>query len=183
MGVRWPRLATGAVVLLAAAALAGCAYTYDDGLPPLGDRSPSSAPAPTPSRLPRQRFLPPSDAASDPPPEEWSASMLTSWAEASLPDSDGLSFSFGYGIARPDQPVLATAFVPTGTLVLEYACRGAATAHLSLTISGSGVVDSDYTCGRVWVRSIVVPENSIAEVRAAAVNDDPAAYAYRIVKR
>jgi hypothetical protein len=48
---------------------------------------------------------------------------------------------------------------------------------------GSAILDSDYTCGRIWVRSIVVPENSVAEVRAAAVNDDPSAYAFRIVKR
>ena len=195
MRVRWQRdrrqptahlnaAALAAVVgsLVAATVLSGCEYAYDDGLPRLGDRSSSSPAAPTPTRVPRQRFVPPS-AASDPPPEQWTPSMLASWADSTLPDTYGMSFSFGYGIALPGQPVLATAFVPNGTLVIEYACRGAGTAHLTLTVLGSAILDSDYTCGRIWVRSIVVPENSVAEVRAAAVNDDPSAYAFRIVKR
>jgi hypothetical protein len=182
MRIPWRVAAAIASVASATMILAGCEYAYNDGLPPLGERSSSSAnPTPAP-RLTRQRFVPPSPLASDPPPEQWSPSMLASWADATLPDANGLTFSFGYGIATPNQPVLATAFVPAGTLILEYVCRGAGSAHLTLTVSGTAIVDSDYACGRIGVRSIVVPENSVAEVRAASVND-PSAYAFRIVRR
>lgn len=181
MRIRW-RVAAATASVAAATILAGCEYAYNDGLPPLGERSSSSA-TPTPApRFTRQRFVPPSPFASDPPPEQWTPSMLSSWADSTLPDVSGLTFSFGYGVATPNEPVLATAFVPAGTLVLEYACRGAASAHLTLTVSGTAIVDSDYTCGRIGVRTIVVPEDSVAEVRASSVND-PSAYAFRIVRR
>ncbi|NUP74040.1 MAG: hypothetical protein HOQ07_05235 [Sinomonas sp.] len=171
----------GALLVALASLLTSCAYSYDDGLPPLGDRAPSSAPS---SHFPRQPApLGPSGRASEPPPQEWTAEMMTSWALLTLPDASGLSYAFGYGISLPQQPVLATATVPGGTLVLEYACRGADTAHVTLSVSGTAIVDSDYQCGRVWVRTIVVPDGAVAEVRASSTGDSASAYVFRIVRR
>ena len=164
-----------AAVFAVAPALASCAYSFDDGLPPLGARTPP----------PAQRYPPPPPSAgvTEPPPVEWTPEMMSSWALETLPDTNGVSFAFGYGLALPGQPVLASAVVPTGTLVLEYECRGADTAHMTLSVAGSALVDSDYACGRVWVRTIVVPDGAVAEVRASATGGTPSAYAFRIVKR
>ncbi|MEA5453791.1 hypothetical protein SPF06_03560 [Sinomonas sp. JGH33] len=176
----------GAVLaaVLSVGSLAGCAYSYGDGLPPLGSRStPSTSPAPS-LRFPRQRDpLPPSSGVTEAPPESWTPDMLASWAEATVPDASGISLAFGYGLALSDQPVLATAAVPIGTLVVEYACRGADAARLTLSVAGTALIDSDYTCGRLWVRTIVIEKESVAEVRSAPAGTAPAAYAFRIVMK
>lgn len=166
-----------AALLATAPMLASCTYSYDDGLPPLGERA-------TPSAPPQERFVPgPSNAATDPPIRDWTPDMVTSWALATIPDSNGVSYAFGYGVALPNGPVLATAAIPDGTLVLEYSCRGASTGHLKLSVGGADLVDSEYDCGRVWVHTIVVEDGAVAEIRATAAHGAPSAYAFRIVKR
>ncbi len=167
-----------AALLAAAPLLASCAYTYDDGLPPLGERSPSSA-QPTP-RYPPQ---PPPTVATEPPPQEWTPEMMSSWALQTLPDSNGVSYAFGYGLVVPEQPILASAVVPSGTLFVVYTCRGTLTAHLSLTIAGTALVDTDYACGTQWTRAFVVVADSVAEVQVSATGRFPSAYAFRIVRR
>lgn len=174
-----PRIACAVAGLLAAAAaLSACAYSYDDGLPPLGERStPSPAPpAPTFRRLP-------APAVTDPPLHDWTADMVASWAEAALPDQRGLSFGFGYGIVLQGEPVASSSAVPAGTITLEFECRGGPAAHLTLEVAGTAVVDSDYSCGQMWARAFVTPQDSVAQVTASAVGGNAAAYAFRVVKR
>ncbi|WP_138444487.1 hypothetical protein [Sinomonas susongensis] len=176
---RGPRTAwTVAALVAAAAGLSACAYSYDDGLPPLGERStPSSAP-------PAQTLRPlPAPAATDPPLRDWTPDMVASWAEAALPDQKGLSFGFGYGIVLEGEPVVSSSAVPAGTITLEYECRGGPAAHLSLELGGMAVVDADYACGQVWVRTFVAPQDSVADVTSSAVAGSAAAYVYRVVKR
>lgn len=167
-----------AVLVAVAAGLAGCAYSYDDGLPPLGERStPSSAPpAPTFHRLP-------APDVTDPPLHDWTPDMVASWAETALPDQRGLSFGFGYGIVLQGEPVISSSAVPGGTITLEFECRGGPAAHLTLDLAGTAIVDSDYACGQMWVRTFVAPQDAVANVTASAVGGNAAAYAFRVVKR
>ncbi|MDQ4503784.1 hypothetical protein [Sinomonas sp. ASV322] len=177
------RSAAALVAALLIGPLSACAYSYGDGLPPLGSRAtPSSPPAPSVSH-PQWDSLPPPSGPTEASPENWSPDMLSSWAAAAVPDTSGVSLAFGYGIALSNQPVVAIATVPAGTLAIEYACRGADTARLTLSVGGTALVDSNYVCGRLWVRVIVIEKESVAEVRSAPSVAAPAAYAFRIVKK
>jgi hypothetical protein len=119
----------------------------------------------------------------DPPLREWTPDMVASWAEAALPDQNGLTFGFGFGMVLQGEPVLSSTAVPGGTVIIEYQCRGGPTSHLTLQIAGTAVVDSNYACGQLWVRTFVAPQDAVAEVTASAANGNAAAYAFRIVKR
>lgn len=174
------RRASGALGLLlaSAAALSACAYSYDDGLPPLGERStPSSAPTP----LAFKRV--PAPAVSDPPLRDWTSDMVASWAEAALPDDRGLSFGFGFGMVIQGEPVLASTAVPGGTFTIEYECRGGPAFHLTLQLGATAIINGDYACGRMWARTFAAPQDGVAEVTASAAGGNAAAYAFRVVKR
>ncbi|KHL05418.1 hypothetical protein [Sinomonas humi] len=166
------------LLLASTAALSACAYSYDDGLPPLGERStPSSAPSP----LAFERVPPP--PASDPPLRDWTSDMVASWAEAALPDNRGLSFGFGFGMVLQGEPVLASTVVPGGTFTIEYECRGGPAFHLALQLGATPIIDGDYACGQMWAKTFVAPQDGVAEVTASAAGGNAAAYAFRVVKR
>ena len=185
--------ALGALATLAAAAgawLSGCAYAYDDGLPPLGQReasasaaaeaSVSAAAAAASAAAQRGRGWFPRDA---PLEQIFEGRVLRSWARAMLPDEHGLSLGFGAAAVYPGAGTQALqAAAPAGTATLRFVCRGQGSASVSVRAGDAVPLELDFGCNRAHARVITLPEAGAVEVVFAAVGDAPSNVAFRLTR-
>ena len=183
-------LAAGLAVLGTGAWLSGCAYAYDDGLPPLGQReasasaaaeaSASAAAAAASAAAQRGRGWFPQDAPLD---QLFEGRVLRSWARAMLPDEHGLSIGFGAAAVQPGSgAVTLHAAAPAGTATVRFVCRGPGSAHVSVRVGDAVPLALDFGCNRTHSRVITVPEAGAVEVAFAAVGDAPSNVAFRLTR-
>ncbi len=175
----------------AAAWLTGCAYTYDDGLPPLGQREASAsaaaeasasaaAAAASAAAQGRGRGWYPQNAPLD---ELFEGRVLRSWARAMLPDESGLSLDFGAAALRPGTPPQTLhAAAPAGTATVRFVCRGPGAASVTVRVGDAVPLALDFGCGRAHARVITVPEAGTVEIVFAAVGDAPSNVAFRLTR-
>lgn len=173
----------------AGALLSGCAYSYDDGLPPLGQREASasaaaeasaSAAAASAAAQGRGRGWFPRDAPLD---ELFEGRVLRSWARAMLPDEHGLSLGFGAATVRPGSgsQALQTA-APAGTATIRFVCRGPGSANVTVRVGDAVPLALDFGCNRAYARVITIPEAGSVEVVFAAAGDAPSNVAFRLTR-
>jgi hypothetical protein len=151
-------------VLAAAAALAGCEYSYDDGR---GELSP--APVVTDAAIPRDPFenLPVSGAA------------LDAWAKEVLPDAEGQVFHVNYGtIAAGRLKSGSTGQLPSGTYSLTLACRSERRVSFTVRDAEFALVDLSLRCGTSRVNVVHLSRDSVLRMTVEARSD--ANFAYRI---
>ena len=175
----------------AGAWLTGCAYAYDDGLPPLGQREASAsaaaeasasaaAAAASAAAQSRDRGWYPRDAPLD---ELFEGRVLRSWARAMLPDEHGLSVGFGAAAVHPGaQPQALHAAVPAGTTTVRFVCRGPGSASVTVRVGDSVPLALDFGCNRAHARVITVLEAGTVEVVFAAAGNAPSNVAFRLTR-
>ena len=163
----WLRAPAAAVVLflvLVAAVLGGCEYSYDDGRGELPD-----APVVTDPVLPR-------DPLENVPV---SGEELTEWAKDVLPDAEGQVFHTSYGsVSRGRSKTESTKQLPSGTYSLTLACRSERRVSFTVRDEESALVDLSLRCGTSRVNVVHVSEDSVLRVTVEARSD--ANFAYRI---
>ena len=157
-----------AVVLssvLAAAALAACEYTYDDGRAPLPERPPVM----TDPVLPR-------DPGAD---RTVSGEALKAWAQEAVPDGSGQSFYLSYGfLGSGESRTERTVQLPAGTYSVSLACRGARRTSYAVQDGSDAVIDLTMECGMTRVNVVELPRSSVLVVTVEAPRR--ANFAYRV---
>lgn len=151
-------------VLAAAAALAGCEYSYDDGRSEL-----PGAPVVTDAALPRDPLenLPVRGAA------------LDAWAKEVLPDAEGQVFHTNYGIiAAGRQKTGTTGQLPSGTYSLTLACRSERRVSFTVRDAEFALVDLSLRCGTSRVNVVHLSKDSVLRMTVEARSE--ANFAYRI---
>jgi len=165
---RWLRAPAAAVVLflvLVAAFLGGCEYSYDDGRGEL----PDAAPVVTDPVLPRDPLE----------NEPVSGQELTEWAKEVLPDAEGQVFHTSYGsVARGRSKTESTKQLPGGTYSLTLACRSERRVSFTIRDAEFALVDLSLRCGTSRVNVVHLSEDSVLRVTVEARSD--ANFAYRI---
>lgn len=148
---------------------AGCAYSYDDGLAPLGQREASaSASAET------------SSAALG---DTLSGAALDVWAASALPDNSGLSLGDDAGSVMPGAGSRRmTVDTDPGPATLHYACRGIGLAAVRVTAEGAEILDITFTCNRPWARAVDVPAAGHLDIVFSSAGDTAANVAYRLTR-
>lgn len=151
-------------VLAAAAALAGCEYSYDDGRGEL-----PRAPIVTDAAIPRDplRDLPVSGAE------------LDAWAKEVLPDAEGQVFHINYGtVTAGRQKTGTTGQLPSGTYSLTLACRSERRVSFTVRDAEFALVDLSLRCGTSRVNVVHLSKDSVLRMTVEARSD--ANFAYRI---
>lgn len=159
---------TGAAVVLgaflAAAAVPGCEYTYDDDR---GWSSAGAAPAPGPV------------FTRSPQPEPVPAGELEAWVAEVLPRTDPPSLHLESGLlAAGETATAATPGLAAGSYVLSLACRSRERVNFTVRSDTVALVDLGLRCGITRENVIYVPAGSALEIRIEASAE--ANYAYRL---
>lgn len=160
--VRWT---TGA--LLAAAALTGCEYTYDDGWRPAQDITP--APVVT-------RAAPSSDYWRRDPVGE---AGLNAWLERSRMGASPEAAHRGFGLLQAQEVHNGTtASLPPGTYVMALLCRSQRRVSFTVRTDDITVVDLSLRCGALREEVVYLSSESALSFRVEARS--AANFAYRI---
>lgn len=158
----------GAVVVLsalvAAAAVGGCEYTYDDDR---GWGGAAATPAPGPA------------FTRNPPLEPVPASELKAWVSEVLPATVPPALHVYAGLLAARQAATGTTpeLLP-GSYVLSLACRSAERVNFTVRSDTLALVDLGLRCGITRENVVYLPEATALEVRVEAAA--PANYAYRV---
>ncbi|MDQ0259029.1 hypothetical protein [Sinomonas atrocyanea] len=175
-------------VLLAAGA-SGCAYQYDDGLPPLGQRSAAAAASAAASASAaaaehdRRSRVARGIATAAPLDQPLAGEALQAWASTVLPDTSGVSLARDASTAWPGRPArrMGVAAQP-GPATLRVACRGEGLADVRLTAGDVQLLDFTFACNRPWSRPVEVPAGGRLDVQFSAPGDAAANVAYRLTR-
>jgi hypothetical protein len=163
----WLRAPAAAVVLflvLVAAVLGGCEYSYDDGRGELPD-----SPAVTDPVLPRDPLE----------NEPVSGEELTEWAKEVMPDAEGQVFSTNYGsVERGHSKTESTGQLPSGTYSLTLACRSERRVSFTVRDAEFALVDLSLRCGTSRVNVVHLSKDSVLRLTVEVRSD--ANFAYRI---
>jgi hypothetical protein len=163
--LRAPAAAAVPFLVLAAAVLGGCEYSYDDGRGEL----PAAAPVVTDPVLPRDPLE----------NEPVSGHELTEWAKDVLPDAEGQVFHTSFGsVARGRSKTESTRQLPGGTYSLTLACRSERRVSFTVRDAEFALVDLSLRCGTSRVNVVHLSEDSVLKVTVEARSD--ANFAYRI---
>lgn len=152
--------------LLAAASLAGCEYTYDEGW-----RPPDSVPAPA---VTEQAFQ--SDRLRNEPVGE---DELEGWVEEELPYTERQIVHTGFGILGGGEVKADTAAgLPAGTYALALVCRSQRRVTFTVRSDEFTLVDLSLRCGSTRENVIYLSKESALSFRIEPRS--LANYAYRL---
>ncbi|MGT2461810.1 hypothetical protein [Sinomonas atrocyanea] len=177
------------VAALLAAGAAGCAYQYDDGLPPLGQRdaaaaasasaSASAAAAARDRRSHQVRGL----ATAAPLDQPLAGESLQAWAATVLPDTSGVSLAADASTAWPGRPARRMSVqAQAGPATLHIACRGEGRADVRVNAGDAQLLDFTFECNRAWARPVDVPAAGRLDVQFSTADDAVANVAYRLTR-
>ncbi|WP_115787809.1 hypothetical protein [Arthrobacter silvisoli] len=172
-GLKVPRKrrVVAAVVLccgLAAAGLAACEYSYDDGRGPLPVRP---APVITDPVLPRDPGL----------DRTVTGEVLAAWAQQALPANIGQAFFTSYGfLGSGESRTERTVQLPAGTYSVALACRGARQASYSVRDGKDAIIELTMDCGETRINVVELPKSTVLDVTIEAVRR--ANFAYRVTR-
>lgn len=183
-----PLRACVAAALLAAGA-AGCAYQYDDGLPPLGQRDAAAAASASASASAaaaardRRSHLSRGIATAAPLDQPLAGEPLQAWAATVLPDASGVSLAADASTAWPGRPARRmSALAQPGPATLHVACRGEGRADVRVNAGDAQLLDFTFECNRAWARPVDVPAAGRLDVQFSAADDSAANVAYRLTR-
>ncbi|MDQ0730898.1 hypothetical protein [Arthrobacter sp. B1I2] len=161
-----PAAAVALGLVLAAGALAGCEYTYDDVRAGSGQVTATVVPAPAFTRDPLQQ-----DPVSD--------AELPDWVSRALPDNTGPVVQADAGLlASAEVRTVSSPVLPTGTYVLAIACRSQRRVTFTVRSETLTLVDLGLRCGINRENVIYLSTDSVLTVRVEART--PANYAFRV---
>lgn len=185
-------LAAFAAVIVGTCA-AGCAYQYDDGLPPLGQRdaavsasaqaSASAASGAAAAQAESRRRSQQGAAGRVPLDQVLAGPTLQAWAQTVLPDEAGLSLGFDTGAVWPGRPspTMSVDAAP-GASELHFACRGPGMAAVRVDAGGEVLLSLSFACNRAWSRPVDIPAAGHLEVAFSAPGDAASNVAYRLTR-
>jgi hypothetical protein len=185
---RAPAALAAALAAGALSVLSGCAYQYDDGLPPLGQRqavsSSTATPSPSVAADRSRRGQPPHGAATEAPLDQLlGGPALQAWARTALPDASGQSLGTDADSVWPDHPARAMgADAEPGPATLRFACRGIGLSALRVTADGRELLNITFACNRAWGRAVDVPASGRLDVQFSAAGDASSNVAYRLTR-
>ena len=160
-----------AVVLsygLAAAGLAACEYSYDDGRDPLPARP---APVISDPVLPRDPGL----------DRTVTGEVLAAWAQQALPANIGQAFFTSYGfLGSGESRTERTVQLPAGTYSVALACRGARQASYAVRDGKEAIIKLTMDCGETRMNVVELPKSTVLDVTVDAVRR--ANFAYRVTR-
>ncbi|HJV97639.1 MAG TPA: hypothetical protein VJ617_00855 [Arthrobacter sp.] len=158
--------ATGALV--AAASLAGCEYTYEEGW-----RPPDSVPAPA---VTDQTFR--GDLLRNEPVSE---AELEDWVEEELPYTERQVVHTGFGILSGGEIKTDTAAgLPVGTYALALVCRSQRRVTFTVRTDEATLMDLSLRCGSTRENVIYLSKESALSFRVEP--GSLANYAYRLTR-
>lgn len=190
-GRRAAALVAAAVGVSVVLVTGGCAYQYDDGLAPLGQReasaqasaatSASAAASAAAEDLARRTRSLRGAVTSAPLEQLLGGAALHAWADTVLPDDSGLSAGSDVSAVWPDK-ASRTMGVDTdpGPATLHFACRGIGLASVRVTADDAPLLDITFACNRDWSRPVAVPDSGHLEVQFSAAGDAASNVAYRL---
>ncbi|NUP58712.1 MAG: hypothetical protein HOQ06_04455 [Pseudarthrobacter sp.] len=152
--------------MLAAGALAGCEYTYDDGRADSVLGTASAAPAPAFTRDPLQQD--PVDGAGL---EAWVSQMFPDVPQAVVDSEAGL-------LAAGEVRTLSSPVLETGTYILALACRSQRRVTFTVRTETLTLVDLGLRCGVSREQVIYLSTDSALSVRLEAGSG--ANFAFRV---
>jgi hypothetical protein len=160
-----PAAAVALGLVLAAGALAGCEYTYDDGRAG-AVRGATVAPAPAFTRDPLQQ-------------DPVSGADLGDWVSRALPDSTGPEVQADAGLlASGEVRTASSPVLEAGTYVLAIACRSQRRVTFTVSTENLTLVDLGLRCGINRENVFYLSAESILTVRLEA--GSAANYAFRL---
>lgn len=161
-----PAAAVALGLVLAAGALAGCEYTYDDGRASSAQDTTTAAPAPAFTRDPLQQ---------DPVGE----ADLGDWQSRALPGTTGPVVQAEAGLlAAAEVRTVRSPVLATGTYMLAIACRSQRRVTFTVSTETLTLVDLGLRCGVNRQNVIYVSTDSVLTVRVEART--AADYAFRV---
>ena len=163
---RKPGAAVALGLVLAAGALAGCEYTYDDGRAGHAQGTATVPPAPAFTRDPLQQ-----DPVSD--------AELGDWVSRALPESTGPVVHADAGLLGAGQVrTVSSPALETGTYILAIACRSQRRVTFTVRTETLTLVDLGLRCGINRDNVIYLSTDSVLTVRVEART--AANYAFRV---
>ncbi|BCW55935.1 MULTISPECIES: hypothetical protein [unclassified Arthrobacter] len=151
-----PAAAVALGLVLAAGALAGCEYTYDDARTGTVQGTASAAPAPAFTRDPLQQ---------DPVSE----AELGDWVSRALPDGTGPVVQADAGLLAPAEVrTISSPVLKTGTYTLAIACRSQRRVTFTVRTETLTLVDLGLRCGINRENVIYLSTDSVLTVRVEA---------------
>ena len=163
---RKPAAAVALGLVLAAGALAGCEYTYDDGRAGAVRGGATVAPAPAFTRDPLQQ-------------DPVSGADLGDWVSRALPDSTGPEVQADAGLlASGEVRTVSSPVLETGTYVLAIACRSQRRVTFTVSTETFTLVDLGLRCGINRENVFYLSTESVLTVRLEA--GSAANYAFRL---
>lgn len=151
-----PAAAVALGLVLAAGALAGCEYTYDDARAGTVQGTATIAPAPAFTRDPLQQ---------DPVSE----AELGDWVSRALPESTGPVVQADAGLlAAAEVRTISSPVLKTGTYILAIACRSQRRVTFTVRTETLTLVDLGLRCGINRENVIYVSTDSVLTVRVEA---------------
>ncbi|MGN7200639.1 hypothetical protein [Arthrobacter sp. SAFR-044] len=161
-----PVAAVALGLVLAAGALAGCEYTYDDGRAGNAQGTATVAPAPAFTRDPLQQ---------DPVSE----AELGDWVSRALPGTTGPVVQADAGLlAAGEDRTFSSPELETGTYILSIACRSQRRVTFTVRTETLTLVDLGLRCGINRENVIYLSTDSVLTVRVEART--AANYAFRV---
>lgn len=161
-----PAAAVALGLVLAASALAGCEYTYDDGRAGTVQGGTTAAPAPAFTRDPLQQ---------DPVSE----AELGDWVSRALPDSTGPEVQAGAGLlASGEVRSVSSPVLESGTYILAIACRSQRRVTFTVSTETLTLVDLGLRCGINRENVVYLSTATVLTVRLEA--GSAANYAFRL---
>ncbi|MBL0705697.1 hypothetical protein [Sinomonas cellulolyticus] len=181
------------VAVVAACSCTGCAYSYDDGLAPLGQResaasaaaaaSASAAASAAADQLARQGRIRQGLATAAPFAQLLAGPPLTEWAELVLPDDSGPSLAFATGSVTPSTPArMMGVDADPGPATLHFACRGIGRATVDVAAGGSNLLSTTFACNRAWSRALDVPAWGHVDIQFSSAGDASSNVAFRLTR-
>lgn len=179
------------VVAVVAVGAAGCAYQYDDGLPPLGQRdaaanATASATAATSAAAANRGRRPQAargTGTAAPLGQPLTGDALSAWASTMLPDTSGMSLAADAGSVWPGRDPWRTGVdAGPGAATLHVACRGPGLARVQATAGDAELLDLRFACNREWTRPVDVPAAGHLDLQFGALGNEAANVAYRLTR-
>lgn len=170
----------------------GCAYQYDDGLAPLGQREASasasaeasaSAAASAAAAAAQQSRSNRGGTSRVPLDQLLSGSALEMWARAMLPDESGQSLAFDTGAVWPRTPGWTTGVdtVP-GPATLRLVCRGTGSVSVSVLTDGETAIDIQFPCNQTVAKPLLIPDSGYLDIAFNDPGDGASNIAYRLTR-
>ncbi|GAB3278466.1 hypothetical protein GCM10027449_18600 [Sinomonas notoginsengisoli] len=179
--------------MFASAPLTGCAYSYDDGQAPLGQRraaasasaaaSEQASASAAAAEIARQSRIQRELAARAPLDRLLAGPALQEWSNLMLPDVSGQSLGFSADAVWPDKDAPGmSADTGTGPATLHFACRGIGLAAVRVTGDGVELLSTTFACNRAWSRHLEVPASGHLDVQFSSAGDTASNVAYRLTR-